>query len=74
MLRFSSYCLCTDHVDMVKEFHARFENPKLVKLEWKPPRKPGIIQYLVSDKVAYLLTCTVFTESLNAICHNLNFI
>lgn len=34
--------------DMVQEFHARTQNPRSVMLEWKPPRKPGVMRYKVS--------------------------
>ena len=38
--------------DMVQEFHARTQDPRSVMLEWKPPRKPGVMRYRVSTENA----------------------
>jgi hypothetical protein len=40
--------MCVEHPDMVQEFHAITQNSQSVMLEWKPPRKPGVLQYKVN--------------------------
>lgn len=37
----------SEHPDTVQEFHVRTQNPRSVMLEWKPPRKPGVLRYVV---------------------------
>jgi len=40
------------HPDMVQQFRARIITSSRVLLEWKPPSRPGVVKYKVSNPFA----------------------
>jgi hypothetical protein len=39
--------------DSVQDFTVRLVDPTTVVLQWKPPRKPGVVRYRVNVRIYY---------------------